>query len=420
MPRKRTPHDRLQIELAHALGFPDYPTDNTAEPYINYITNECVGRTLDGHIQLLVRIVKYFQDESLTVRSIQSFLDSMSISTDVEYFADTKAGSQTRREVVEDTVLCTIGIWTMMLSSFRLLPVAGERVRRVTLAYSLYAQRPSNPGRQPYGESVCGLIQGSGLLPSTSIANHGCQHNPGTSSVLQNCLSQRFLDDLDSLESLSIRSTRLNAYTLNVFGAVDIMWTHNLSRHMLLSKRGGQQILEIFALPCALSATSLTPELVGLSRELAQEVRESYSLLFNAWPTSTQHTRLVNIFCMGSICLCWSCSAQRCRRKAIAMCKRFNNHSKHGANSSRYDPLLAILMSNTSSDWTPDSFPNLWSRIVILEQHLQAAKPWSIWVLFRDRRDTLQFWTFLFATVVVLLTVLQVALGVAQVIGSFT
>ena len=81
--------------------------------------------------------------------------------------------------------------------------------------------------------------------------------------------------------------------------------------------------------------------------------------------------------------------------------KKFSKHRTLGAkkaqraHNSEYDPLLAKLMSSESSDWTPDMFPHLRARIVILEEHLEEAKPWSVWVLFRDRRDTLQFWTFL-------------------------
>jgi hypothetical protein len=100
-----------------------------------------------------------------------------------------------------------------------------------------------------------------------------------------------------------------------------------------------------------------------------------------------------------------------------------------------YDPLPVELVGNEPSDWTRDLFPHLWSRITILEEHLQAAKLWNIWILFRDRRDTLQFWTFLlatnasirslladaakFATIVVILAVIQVIIGVAPVVGSF-
>jgi hypothetical protein len=80
---------------------------------------------------------------------------------------------------------------------------------------------------------------------------------------------------------------------------------------------------------------------------------------------------------------------------------------------------VSLMSDYQPSDWVQDLFPCLWPRIVVLEEHLHMAKPWSIWILFRDRRDTLQFWTFFFATVVVLLTFVQVLLGVAEVVGSF-
>jgi hypothetical protein len=92
---------------------------------------------------------------------------------------------------------------------------------------------------------------------------------------------------------------------------------------------------------------------------------------------------------------------RRYRSSAIIGYKTFSQHRTLGArrapraHSNEYDPLLVKLMSIEPSDWTSDMFPYLWSRIMILEEHLEEAKPWSVWVLFCDRRDTLQFWTFL-------------------------
>jgi len=88
-------------------------------------------------------------------------------------------------------------------------------------------------------------------------------------------------EDVDSREILSINATRLNAFTLKVLSAVRVVWTQNVSRHMLLSKSGGRHELELFSLPCAFGAT--TSESVGVSAELAQEIQESYTMLFNAW-----------------------------------------------------------------------------------------------------------------------------------------
>jgi hypothetical protein len=434
----------LQTELAQALGFPDYPTTATAEPYLNYVANRYVGRgTLEGYLRLFIHVVQYFetedQDTPSKFKSIKGLLDALATSSN-EYFSDTKVGSQTRRDDVEDTILYIIGTWTMLLSSFVHLPVAGG-ARKITLAYSIRAQESSAPSKpHPYEDSVSGMIRGSGLLPATGqwgLPENSSDDSARMQAVVQlmtmlkgpqgssvrsipsagssvvslpnldsvGCdhtrISLRFLDDLDSLESLHVAATHMNAYTLSVFGAVEIAWTHNISRHMLLCKRSGRHVLEVFALPCALNASTLTSEAVGITPEYAQEVRESYSILFNAWSETPRHARLGKIFGARRFCWCWACSAHRYRSQVVSRYRKLSEKRTPGAKrkrssyASEFDPLLIELMKNEPSDWTPELFPSLWSRIMILDEHLQTAKPWNIWILFRDRRDTLQFWTFL-------------------------
>jgi len=435
--------DSIRIELAHALGFPSYPTTTEADPYLNYITNRYIGRgTLEGYLKLVIHVAQHFQveddEKSLPGKSIQGLVESRTASSN-EHFIDTKAGSQTRRDDVEDTVLYIIGVWSLMLSSFVHLPFAGG-VRKIALAYGIRAQESSSASRcQPYDETVSGLIKGSGLLPTPgqwSVAGseddgadlkaavhlmamlRGSQNSStattpnlqGSATSLYSLeavrrndsrMSLRFLDDLDSIESLHVAARRLNAHTLNVFGAVDIVWTHNISRHMLLCKRGGRHVLELFALPSALSATSLISDAVGLAPEYTQEVRESYSILFNARPHPRRHAKLGSFLGFGRFCWCWSCSSLRYRNSVIFGYRQHSEKRTPGAKrgqsayASEFDQLLVELMGNEPSDWTPEIFPCLWSRINALEEHLLAAKPWNIWILFRDRRDTLQFWTFL-------------------------
>jgi hypothetical protein len=442
MTRHHHAPDSIRTDLAHALGFPEYPT-TAAEPYLNYIANRYIGRgTLEGYMKLVIHIVEHFKpedDDSAPGKSIQGLLDTLATSSN-GYFPDTKTGSQTRREDVEDTVLYIIGTWSLLLSSFVHLPLAGG-ARKIALAYILRAQETSSPPRShPYEEDVSGLVNGSGLLPtagqwgllesSDSDANRmkvavqlmtltkvASSSGAGSTSSLGNSthslhkldsvglsdtrMSLRFLDALDSLESLHVPATRLNAYTLNVFGAVDIAWTHNISRHMLLCKRGGRHVLEVFALPCALAATTLTSKAVGISPEYAQEVTESYSILFNAWSESPRHAKFGKPFGIDRFCWCWSCSARRYQAQVLSKYRKLSEKRTPGTKRSRaeyaseFDPLLVELMRNEPSDWTPELFPSLWSRIMVLEEHLQTAKPWNIFILFRDRRDTLQFWTFL-------------------------
>ncbi|KAF1970999.1 hypothetical protein BU23DRAFT_570259 [Bimuria novae-zelandiae CBS 107.79] len=373
---------RLRISLAHALSYNEYPNDLSAEPYLNYIANRHVGRgMLDNYLALFMRVVQHFSNaQKQPVRitpsapSIRSLLATLSSSDSEAMFANTETGSKARKEDVEDTVMYIMGTWTMLQSSFVQL-LSG--FRKIMTAYEMQTELDGT-SKESFDQSLAGWIQGSRMLPgphketrssiigfeddvvrtamkriallgqATSMHPRTFINKPSTSSLLtqfdlglsNSRILHHSLDAMDSLESLSVKATRLNAFTLNVLGAVQISWTHNISCHMLLSRHGGRHVLEIFALP----------------------------------------------------------------------------HDSH----IEYDPLLVKLMNGTeASDWTQDLFPCLWSRMVRLEDHLQEAKPWSIWILFRDRRDTLQFWTFCFATIVVLLTFLQVALGVVQVVGSF-
>jgi hypothetical protein len=210
------------------------------------------------------------------------------------------------------------------------------------------------------------------------------------------------LEDLNAQESQSVRATRLNAFTLNVLSAVDILWTPNVSRHMLLTKVSGRVVLELFSLPCAFNAIT-SPE-VGIPVELTQEIEESYAVLFNAWSNAPLHARLAAFVGLRKVCWCWSCSAYRFRQRCITACKtralaspRRRRNVASDLHQSGFDPTLETLMtSHSMSDWTPDDFPTLWPRIARLEQHLQTSRPWSLSVLFRDRRDTMQFWTFLY------------------------
>jgi hypothetical protein len=443
MPRRHSnDNDVRRNALAQAIGFADYPNNATAEPYLNYISNRHIGRgTLEEYLGLFLRVVEHFKQngscgaQTPALDSIQVLLDTLVISENEELFSDTKAGSSMRKEDVEDTVMYILGIWTMLLSSFVQLP---SGVRKVMVAYTLRVQSRGIT-RAACEENLAGLLKGSGLLPTPAWAQTQAIHpddeivriarqlvallssekgplddsvtSPGTSlgnpffessgpSTSESQISFRSLDNMDSVESLSIRSTRLNAFTLSTLGAVEISWTHNISRHMQLSRHDGRYVLDIFALPCVFDATSLTSYAVGISSELAQEIKESYCILFNAWPDVPMHAKFGRYLGMRKVCPCWSCSAHRFRRDALSKLRkstsRNGKRSRDAVRRSEFDPMLAKLMNNNeSSDWTHDLFPSLWSRITMLEEHLEKAKPWSLWILFWDRRDTLQYWTFL-------------------------
>ncbi|EUC48837.1 hypothetical protein COCMIDRAFT_33703 [Bipolaris oryzae ATCC 44560] len=356
------------IRLAHTLGFIDYPKEKTAEPYLSYILKQRTDNHSEAnYVNLFVEVVKRFQ-ATAPVATVQSVIDNLVLTNFPGLSANTAVGDDRRKEDVEDTVMCILGTWATMLSSFQ----NKRQHREVVAAYSMS--------------------------------------------------SYAILDDLGVQESLSISAKRLNAFTLNVFSGVDVQWTPNVSRHLLLTNVGGRHVLELFSLPCAFC--SITSLAVGIPRELQQEISESYAMLFNAWCIKPLHVNLGEVFGIRKMCWCRSCCAYRYRKRCIHACRSHgpatSRHNAANPTQSDFDPTLENLMMKDSTDsWTPVSFPYLWPRIARLEKHLQSSRPWSLWVLFRDRRDTLQFWTFLFGTVILFLTVIQVLLGIAQVVGSF-
>lgn len=456
--------DNLRIRLAHALGYADYPTNLVAEPYLRYLSNRHLRRgTRDQCIKLFIRVVEYFHTNSLSEPiplSIRSLLDTIEARNSEELYTETRNGDMERKEYVEDAVMYIMGAWSMMLSSFVQLPT---RARKVV---TLYNVREGEGCTSAYDENFSSLVTKAGLLPSrdqimdtdeVEVEDEVVQTAMKLVSLLSRSTDPRGdslkkvksssdlslithhdskasrshapyhpLEDFDSLEALSIKATRLNAYTLNLLGAVEIAFTRNISRHMILSRHRNRCLLEIFALPCAFQAASVSSGVVGITSELIQEIEESYCILFNAWSSQPLHAKVGKYFGIRRLCWCWSCAAYRYRKDVIAKYRQIlDEDTRHRQRKDQleledeFDPQIVKLMEQRSSDWSHELFPSLWPRIMLLEEHLQAAKPWSIWILFRDRRDTLQFWTFFFATVVVLLTFLQVILGLAQVVGSF-
>jgi hypothetical protein len=172
-----------RTRLAHALGFSDYPANTTAVPYLNYILKQYTGNDMEDYIELFIEVLEYFRtgasaNGTPTVHTIQTLIDKFALSGFRDVFADTVAGDPRRREHVEDTVMCIVGTWSTMLSSFQ----HKNRSRKVVAAYGIFADSTTSQAAMPttlpvaqptlnpvtiapYNESVAGLITGSGLLP---------------------------------------------------------------------------------------------------------------------------------------------------------------------------------------------------------------------------------------------------------------
>lgn len=125
-------------KLAHALGFTDYPEDKTAEPYLSYILKQHAGSEgEEDYVELFVKIVKHFQttaNGTMTVATVQSIIDELFLTGFRGFFANTAVGDG--KELVEDAVVCILGTWATMLSSFQ----NKRQCRKVVAAYCIFAE----------------------------------------------------------------------------------------------------------------------------------------------------------------------------------------------------------------------------------------------------------------------------------------
>jgi hypothetical protein len=433
-PKRPSPPKPL-IELAQALGYADYPHIRDAEPHLNYIQQACTKNNVrEEYLSFIIHIIEHFTGNNPSTNSgphsniIQDLLRDLEKNGYLRIFTDTASDPTKRKVEVEDHVMGILGRWTMLLDQFQ--PPSG--MRPLVTAYQ--KQAPNTTPASTYGQTLSSLIQKSGILTSygyfalshpanmqsqvikTAISlvkllsdlNSDTNNAAASSSTLQgnSTMSSSFasyvpLIDMD-LERSSISSKSLNAYVLSTNAAVDISWTWDLSRHMILTPANGRHMLEVFAMPCIFNATHCTAQTIGLPPNLAAEIKYSYAMLLNAWPRPPRHAQRLQFFGIRKICQCWSCAAFRYRNSMLKEYKQWCNDNQRASKTTRGESLSLIdasiatlVKSQPLRDWDPAMFPQLWSRIERLHQHQLTAKPWSIWMLFRDRRDTLQYWTFL-------------------------
>lgn len=210
-----------RTRLAHALGFSDYPTNTTSEPYLNYILRQYAGsQSIEDYIDLFIEVLEHFEtglsaNGAIAAPTVQTLIDKFALSGFRDVFADTVAGDPRRREHVEDTVMCIIGTWTTMLSSFQ----HKNRSRKVLAAYSMFADAttsqtatpttlpamtptPLSLQTAPYDESVAGLITGSGLLPGGQWDHRMSFESDATLKLLSLMLSTPNVSSRTHLQNL--------------------------------------------------------------------------------------------------------------------------------------------------------------------------------------------------------------------------
>jgi len=360
------------------------------EPYLTYLESAWPGRgEKEDFLRFTADLITTL-DFATPKISIKDCIDRLVADPDQFYFPDTPAGSPPRKTGVEEVVLLVVGSWLLMQSYF--VPARHEE-RRIVSAHCLQAN-------QRYCEDVAlaqpipVLLAESGLLPNphenSTAADGDGGDAPSTSPFHLHA-------SVGLLESLSVDIRRLNASTLASLGGLQFTWTPNLSRHLLLSKRADTHYLELFSLPCALQGGpgSLLSRM-GVPVDLLDEVETSYATLFNPPVGAPRvHAVFAKAFLFKYWCWCSGCASGRLRRRLLTDL-RLQDGGSGGRQPSPYDPQLRVLIKREpASQWDQTEFKHLWPRILALEAHLQKTKPWSFWVLFRDRRDTIQYWTFL-------------------------
>ncbi|KAF2471937.1 uncharacterized protein BDR25DRAFT_353708 [Lindgomyces ingoldianus] len=390
----RQPSLDMLHDLSVVIGYAQEATGK--DPYIKYILSQFPGKgTLDDYVQLFVEAVEHFTGTSgsgsqnmrgLALRwqkteasNIKQYIKRLVANSAQSSFQDTPPLSDMREVEVVDT--------------------------HIQLVHYLDTGRGfSEP--LALGGPLPDFLTQNGLLPGphkTGYLGEGVKTaNAWKDEDKSGYLSSQFslYHSLDSLESLKLAVVILNAFDLANLGAVPILWTNNLSQHLLLSYHAKKHYLEFFKI---LSALSGSPEKflrdVRISSDLMEEIRLSYANLFNSTKPSPLHRYLGLTIGLRFWCRCLSCSSRKVTDRQLRILKIGSatlGDIKH-PDSTRpgYDPALKIRIYAKSNRWDQTEFENLWPHTIASNAHLSGSKPWSFCVIFRHRRDSVHFWTFL-------------------------
>lgn len=325
---------------------------------------------------------------------MREHIDSLVRDNDHYYFSDAIALSPEREQDVKSTIMLILGPCTLMRSYF--VGIYGE------LPYVQVVVSRLEPNvTEPLSQSLAQLVTRSGLLPSSTEVAMSAEVSGSTADPeAVNTMPIQFGSHSVSLDDDSISPLDLNLFRLATLAGVQIRWTDNLSRHMLLSNQGlKKRYIELFALPCALQPGpgAVIQDIAGISANLQEEIRQSYAILFSPHQVSKLHRHANKIIGLWLWCWCLSCSSARLTRQELRRLGKGENSARDSHDQMKlvYDPELENLVRLKRQQWNRVGFQHLWPRIMALDECLQEAKPWNFWVLLRDRRDTVQYWTFL-------------------------
>ncbi|WEW59211.1 hypothetical protein PRK78_004680 [Emydomyces testavorans] len=212
--------------------------------------------------------------------------------------------------------------------------------------------------------------------------------------------------------------TETNAYLLHTLLRVHIRWVDTLGLHLDYDK--STRTLSLFSCPslCVAMLQSrgtiysfASIEKSGIDpradeediSQFLQEVLLSLRLLFGQ---SAASRRLFRQIFQPTETLCHQVDALL---PLICTMKKFNRPS-------------GFIPEDRAIYFAARDFPVLYERIELIAKELKQAKPKSMADLLRDRRDTLQYWTFWLISIIggasILLSFIQVVLQAIQLVRS--
>ena len=212
--------------------------------------------------------------------------------------------------------------------------------------------------------------------------------------------------------------TETNAYLLHVLLHVNIQWVDALALHLDYDK--SSRTLSLFSYPsfclemlhthgaiysfASIEGPCADPR--ANEDDISQYLKEvllSYRLLFGQSASSRKFFR--RIFSPSDV--------QGCQVDTLLpqLCA-----------NSRFDCPLALIPLDRSIYFLARDFPVLYDRVELIANELKDARPKSFRGLLRDRRDTLQYWTFWLVSIIggvsILLSLIQVILQGIQLMGG--
>ncbi|KIW12299.1 hypothetical protein PV08_09576 [Exophiala spinifera] len=386
---------RLRERLLNALQYGDAAAErsntdnNQLDPYLEYICTRLMRSSADGKphlgnlVELFITAVEYFGHQERInhtvgkyLRTQEDHLRSIFSLDDSDEFAK----ARWRRERIND-VVSSIALWIMeedFHERFENQSIRAVFFSRVKAGFIGYSNLALNDNQLDHDGNftIWSIADVLGLLPT-----------------LESWVEAPSADPHEE-----VFQSRLNARLINRIGQVRFRWTFNCSEHMQLRNNE----LYLFCMP---SRHLLEPKLVendtpdaaldslGFRRERGEEILKSYYLLFGP-----QNKQLL---------------------KDLLASPHLS--SPHDSVLKEYcEENAAGRAAESLARWSKQEFKYLWPSIKYLEHFLRDIEPDKlIKLIYRDRRNSYAWWTFLLAFIVVILTLISTVFTVIQGLKAF-